>query len=295
MAVQISTEHTLDHTSSFNNNNEQRINSSRSNNDFESEFSEILNRDVPTRIENLSSVRLASNTVVSSTNDEDRIIYNIDGTINCHDLSYNTLCMISGRPSLDRLTSLTISVACPNSSDNLSVLSYATPGLNTLRLDNSRIQSLRVLGDELSRLRTLSVCYCGLQDLDGINYCPNIVNLCAADNQINDVYPITELRRIHTLDLENNDFEEYASISFLFICPKLENLVLKGNPISYDEDYRCTIFRILPSLKNLDVIMMQRAPKYVCKKDMNPPDDNFDGPSATVVNFPKEFQGKYIL
>ena len=40
--------------------------------------------------------------------------------------------------------------------------------------------------------------------------------------------------------------------------------------------------------------MMQRAPKYVCKKDMNPPDDNFDGPSATVVNFPKEFQGTYI-
>ena len=91
MAVQISTEHTLDHTSSFNNNNEQRINSSRSNNDFESEFSEILNRDVPTRIENLSSVRSSSNTVVSSENDEDRIIYNIDGTINCHDLSYTTL------------------------------------------------------------------------------------------------------------------------------------------------------------------------------------------------------------
>ena len=91
MAVQISTEHTLDHTSSFNNNNEQRINSSRSNNDFESEFSEILNRDVPTRIENLSSVRLSSNTIVSSENGEDRIIYNIDGTINCHDLSYSTL------------------------------------------------------------------------------------------------------------------------------------------------------------------------------------------------------------
>ena len=91
MAVQISTEHTLDHTSSFNNNNEQRINSSRSNNDFESEFSEILNRDVPTRIENLSSVRLSSNTVVSATNNEDRIIYNIDGTINCHDLNYSTL------------------------------------------------------------------------------------------------------------------------------------------------------------------------------------------------------------
>ena len=90
--VQISTD-TLD--TSFNNNNEQRLNSSSNNvADFESEFAEILNRDVPTRIENLSSVRLSSNTVVSATNNEDRIIYNIDGTINCHDLSYSTLVIL---------------------------------------------------------------------------------------------------------------------------------------------------------------------------------------------------------
>ena len=36
---------------------------------------------------------------------------------------------------------------------------------------------------------------------------------------------------------------------------------------------------------------MQRAPKTVCKKDKNPSDDNFDGPSPTVVTYPKELQG----
>ena len=74
----------------------------------------------------------------------------------------------------------------------------------------------------------------------------------------------------------------------------MENLVLKGNAISYDDDYRPTIFRILPNLKNLDVIMMQRAPKMVCKKDKNPSDDNYDGPSPEVVNYPKELQGTYF-
>ena len=34
--------------------------------------------------------------------------------------------------------------------------------------------------------------------------------------------------------------------------------ILKGNSISYDVDYRATIFRILPGLKNLDVITMKR-------------------------------------
>ena len=50
--------------------------------------------------------------------------------------------------------------------------------------------------------KTLSVCYCGLMDLDGINNAPNLVNLVAAFNAISDLYPVTEMRKINTLDLE---------------------------------------------------------------------------------------------
>ena len=94
----------------------------------------------------------------------------------------------------------------------------------------------------------------------------------------------------------SNEFEDYGSISFLFICPKLENLVLKGNPISYEPEYRQTIFRILPSLKNLDVITMKRVARTICKKDPSPSDDNFEGPSPMAVStnsneFPKELEG----
>ena len=61
---------------------------------------------------------------------------------------------------------------------------------------------LRILGEELYRLKTLSVNTCGLEDLDGVTYAPNLTTLVAADNNISDVYPVTELRKIHTLDLE---------------------------------------------------------------------------------------------
>lgn len=255
--------------------------------DFDTEFADFLSRDLPN---NNNRVRRSSS-IVSSTNSSRRVEYNADGTINCCEINYDAICIISGRTSLDHLTSLTLSVACQNSSDNLSALSYCTPGLTTLRLDNSRIQSLRVLGDELNHLKTLSVCYCGLEDLDGISYAPNLVTLVAADNHITDVLPITELRRIHTLDLENNAFEDYGSISFLFICPKLENLVLQGNPISHEENYRPTIFRILPMLKNLDIIIAPRAPKTLCKKDSKFYDDETDNAGApTVTDIPKELE-----
>ena len=59
-----------------------------------------------------------------------------------------------------------------------------------------------VLGEEMRNLKTLSVCYCGLMDLDGINNAPNLVNLVAAFNAISDLYPVTEMRKINTLDLE---------------------------------------------------------------------------------------------
>ena len=72
-------------------------------------------------------------------------------------------------------------------------------------------------------------------------------------------------------------------------------LYFLGNPISYDPEYRPTIFRILPSLKNLDVITMKRVPRTICKKDPSPSDDNFEGPSPMTVStgtndFPKEIE-----
>jgi Leucine-rich repeat (LRR) protein len=58
------------------------------------------------------------------------------------------------------------------------------------------------LGDELPNLRTLSLCGCGLFDLDGVTNAANLVTLVAADNDISDVLPVTELRKISTVDLQ---------------------------------------------------------------------------------------------
>ena len=98
----------------------------------------------------------------------------------------------------------------------------------------------------------------------------------------------------------SNCFDDFAPISFLFICPKLENLVLKGNRISRqrnpDRDYRQRIFRMLPNLKNLDVIVTPRAPR-VCRRNSQDNNDQNDdaenGAAATTVSdIPKELEGR---
>ena len=52
-------------------------------------------------------------------------------------------CTISGRSSLEHVTSLTLAVSCPNSTDNLGMLSVCLRSLTTLRLDYSNIRTLR--------------------------------------------------------------------------------------------------------------------------------------------------------
>ncbi len=49
----------------------------------------------------------------------------------------------------------------------------------------------------------------------------------------------------------SNFIDSLDSVSFLFLCPKLDYLVLKGNPISYMHDYRNFIFRQVQNYSKL--------------------------------------------
>ena len=63
--------------------------------DFESEFSDFLSREVPrppqeeTKPENNTERRRGSNVSLGTL--QTRLDYNIDGTINCCDINYNTI------------------------------------------------------------------------------------------------------------------------------------------------------------------------------------------------------------
>ena len=70
---------------------------------------------------------------------------------------------------------------------------------------------------------------------------------------------------------------------------------MKGNRISRNRDYRARIFRMLPNLKNLDVIVTPRAPR-VCRKntlDNNDPNDDPENGAASMIvsDIPKELEG----
>ena len=46
-----------------------------------------------------------------------------------------------------------------------------------------------------------------------------------------------------SLSYFSNWIESFDSVSFLFLCPKLEFLVLRGNPVADMHNYREFVFR----------------------------------------------------
>ena len=53
-----------------------------------------------------------------------------------------------------------------------------------------------------------------------------------------EIHAIFDFRSNNRVSLCSNFIDDYDSISFLFLCPRLESLVLMGNPVADEPEYR---------------------------------------------------------
>ncbi|XP_044895704.1 leucine-rich repeat-containing protein 56 isoform X5 [Felis catus] len=103
------------------------------------------------------------------------------------------------------------------------------PNLSQLKLNGSRLGSVRDLGTSLGRLRVLWLARCGLTDLDGIGCFPALKELYVSYNNISDLSPLCLLEQLEVLDLEGNSVEVLEQVRYLQLCPRLATLTLEGN------------------------------------------------------------------
>ncbi|XP_054998566.1 leucine-rich repeat-containing protein 56 isoform X4 [Sorex araneus] len=140
------------------------------------------------------------------------------------------------------------------------------PNLRQLKLNGSRLGSVRDLGTSLGHLQVLWLARCGLSDLDGIGSFPALKELYVSYNDISDLSPLCLLETLEVLDLEGNSVEELGQVRYLHLCPRLAMLTLEGNPVCLrpcppataaaqplqEYNYRAEVRRLLPQLQVLD-------------------------------------------
>ena len=137
---------------------------------------------------------------------------------------------------------------------SLSFLGETFPNLRKLRLNNSKIPTIRDIGCTFSNLQFLSLARCNIESLDGIGtISKNLEELYLAFNKIKDCCDLMGLDNLKILDLEDNLIDDLKQIEVLSLCPKLKAVTLAGNPSAKeDPEYRKHVEQILPQLTYLD-------------------------------------------
>ncbi|KAM7087085.1 leucine-rich repeat-containing protein 56 isoform 1-T2 [Molossus nigricans] len=136
------------------------------------------------------------------------------------------------------------------------------PNLSQLKLNDSRLGSVRDLGTSLGRLQVLWLARCGLTDLDGIGSFLALKELYVSYNHIADLSPLCLLDQLEVLDLEGNNVEDLGQVRYLQLCPRLAMLTLEGNLVCLQPspstqvpqgyNYRAEVKKLIPQLQVLD-------------------------------------------
>ncbi|XP_054580889.1 leucine-rich repeat-containing protein 56 [Eptesicus fuscus] len=136
------------------------------------------------------------------------------------------------------------------------------PNLSQLKLNDSRLGSVRDLGTSLGRLQVLWLARCGLTDLDGIGSFLALKELYVSYNNVSDLSPLCLLEQLEVLDLEGNNVEDLGQVRYLQLCPRLAMLTLEGNLVCLQPspssqvppgyNYRAQVRKLIPQLQVLD-------------------------------------------
>lgn len=183
-----------------------------------------------------------------------------------------------------------ISLKVDLSFNSLQNLGFLLPNLKELKLNGSKLLSLRDIGTSLINLEILWASKCCLQDLSGIMMFQNLKELYIAFNQIKDLADIGFLQNLQILDVEGNEIESF-NLENLQYLKNLYSLNLLGNPIAKENNYPACVFERLHALQVLDEKPVNLTAKSKYREEIEIVDD--DNNNIYLENMLKKFQKFY--
>lgn len=115
------------------------------------------------------------------------------------------------------------------------------PNTETLVLNGNAIESIENL-QTMTQLMSLSLKENRIaQCLDWHVKLGNIVSLNLSQNMIESLHGLRKLFSLVQLDLSGNKISEMTEVDYLAKLPNLESLLLAGNPLAGDVDYRVRV------------------------------------------------------
>ena len=170
---------------------------------------------------------------------------------------------IMGLPNLEKLE------MSNNQLVNLNGIHYLN-NLNTLILKENNFSNIKALNN-LKNLTYLDVSNNKIEYFEKVSVgdLPLLQFLICDDNLIKNVNGLSKYKSIKLLSLQNNKIMDLNCLFQLSTLKNINELILRGNPISFHSYYRENIIQLFPSLKQLDCILIEKERENNVNKKYN--------------------------
>ena len=111
----------------------------------------------------------------------------------------------------------------------------------------------------ISSLTSLNINGKNINDISILSKFPTLENISLINNKIKDLNVFKNLKNLKKLNLKDNEIAEFNQIEPLKNCKQLESLCLKENQITKEPNYAQKIKEILPQLKKIDDIEINKS------------------------------------
>ena len=129
-----------------------------------------------------------------------------------------------------------LSIIINNTYDLLNQFGEFLTDLLMLKLNNSNVQSLNVIGTNFKNIRCLQMKNCGLKEISGIECLQSLQIIDLENNHIKDLTDIDMCGSLSKINLSKNDLDDDSALTFLFCVDNLTYLDIRNNPLIKDEE-----------------------------------------------------------
>ncbi|KAL3681837.1 hypothetical protein R1sor_024793 [Riccia sorocarpa] len=123
--------------------------------------------------------------------------------------------------------------------------------LTRLLLDNNHLTKIENIA-HLTTLKELDLSFNSIERIEGLETLTNLTDLSLFNNKITKLEGLETLEDLVCLSLGNNFISELEDVAYFRQFRKLRLLVLSGNPISKDPEYRLFVIAFMRNMLYLD-------------------------------------------
>eukprot|EP00698_Gefionella_okellyi_P001652 TRINITY_DN11551_c0_g1_i1.p1 TRINITY_DN11551_c0_g1~~TRINITY_DN11551_c0_g1_i1.p1 ORF type:complete len:978 (+),score=242.72 TRINITY_DN11551_c0_g1_i1:145-3078(+) len=172
------------------------------------------------------------------------------------DLSDSSLQNMLGLDTLTAVQELNLS------HNQIARIDFVPPNLRSLDLSFNNVSEMDGL-TPLTQLRILDLSHNAIKRMDGMKTTTKLHTLNLSFNRIKTVRGVDTLPHLKSVNLANNGIVATEALQALSALRKLVTLDLRNNPVTTVSNYRQVVFRIVPSIRELDGTIFNDIPALV--------------------------------